>query len=248
LNSVAEERPVVFYDQLGSGYSDRIVDLERYAIVSRFVSEVASIRKELGLEKVHLIGHSWGAAVALEHLLTEDATGVESVIFMGPYFGTERWIEDAEYLLAQLPEEVQAAVREAEASGDFSTDAFKAANKAFAAEYGRRYPPETPNPDCTVKPPGNSGLYNYMWGPSEFLSTGTLKDYDRIDQLSKLDLPVLFLAGEYDEARPETMREFQAMVRGSKVKVIPNAGHTIGNDQPLALNQAINEFLASVEK
>ncbi len=75
LAGVAKARPVVMYDQLGSGHSDRMADLKRDAVLSRFVSEVAAIRAELALHKVHLVGHSWGAAVALEYLLTSDAKG-----------------------------------------------------------------------------------------------------------------------------------------------------------------------------
>lgn len=63
-----------------------------------------------------------------------------------------------------------------------------------------------------------------------------------------MKLPTLFLVGEYDEARPETVREFQARVAGSLVKVIPGAAHMVNIDQTEAFNEAIAEFLASVEK
>ena len=69
---VAATRPVVMYDQLDSGHSDRMIDLKRDAVLSRFVAEVASIRAELGLREVHLVGQAWGVAVALEYLLTAD--------------------------------------------------------------------------------------------------------------------------------------------------------------------------------
>lgn len=242
---ISSERPVILYDQLGCGSSDRIVDLEKYAKIERFVSEVKAIRDELELDEVHILGHSWGSAIALEYLLQKPA-GVESVIFMGPYFGTERWIQDAEYLLGLLPEETQKAVRDAKASGDFSTEAFKKANTLFLSHYGRRVKRER-NIECIIRPAGSSGLYTYMWGPSEFVSTGTLKDYDRIDQLSNLDLPVLFLVGQYDEARLETMKEYQKLVSGSSVKVIPDAGHVLQNDQPLEFNYAVIDFLNRVE-
>jgi proline iminopeptidase len=85
-------------------------------------------------------------------------------------------------------------------------------------------------------------------GPSEFVATGTLREYDRIGQLSRLQLPTLFLAGEYDEARPATMREFQSRVPGSIVKIIPDAAHLAHIDQTRLFNEAIAEFLDGVEK
>jgi proline iminopeptidase len=246
---VAATRPVVVYDQLDSGHSDRMADLERDAVLARFVSEVASLRSELGLREVHLVGHSWGAAVALEYLLTGDPAGVRSVTFMGPLLGTDRWLQDANALVALLPKEAQAAVRVAKETGDFTTPAFQAANAAFEARFLSRGPLNYRTlPECLASPAGSARLYEYMWGPSEFVSTGTLRDYDRIDRLAELELPTLFLVGEHDEARPETMREFQALVPGSIVKVIPGAAHMVNVDQPAAFNEALNAFLATVER
>jgi pimeloyl-ACP methyl ester carboxylesterase len=43
------------------------------------------------------------------------------------------------------------------------------------------------------------------------------------------------------------MLEFQALVPGSVVKVIPNAGHGVHVDNPQALNEAMDEFYSTVE-
>lgn len=250
LTGVAASRPVVMYDQLGSGHSDRMTNPERDAVLSRFVSEVAAIRAELGLKELHLVGHSWGAAVALEYLLTGDATGVRSVTFVGPLISTGRWIQDANALVGMLPEETQAAVQTATATGNFDTPEFKAANEVFMAQFLSRHLSDRGKfEDCAASPLAfNSELYEYMWGPSEFVSTGTLRDYDRIGRLPELDIPTLFLVGQYDEARPETMLEFQALVPGSQVKLIPDAAHLVNVDQTEAFNDAIAEFLASVDE
>ena len=243
LTGIAADRPVILYDQLGSGYSDRITDLETLAVVPRFVEEVTAIRNELGLEELHILGHSWGATVAVEYLLTAAPTGVLSVTLVGPLIGTERWLQDANDLVAQLSEESQSAIRSAVSSGDFATVEFETANEEFDSQFGARRPISREGlVACTLQPAGGSGLYEYMWGPSEFVSTGTLRDYDRIDRLHELSLPVLFIVGEYDEARPETVREFQELVSGSQVTVIPDAGHLSNWDQPEAFNASVSEF------
>lgn len=248
LIGIAAERQVIMYDQLGSGYSDRITDLKKYAVLSRFVSEIKAIREELGLKRLHLVGHSWGAAIALEYLLTEEADGVLSVVFVGPLLGTERWIQDANNLVAMLPTKTQAAIHSASKSGDYSTPEFKAADDIYWSKFGvRTSTEELDRSDCDASPSGNSGLYNYMWGPSEFLATGTLRNYNRIDRLSDLKIPTLFIVGQYDEARPDTAREYQALVSDSVVTVIPDAGHMINLDQPELFNAAIIDFFAKVE-
>jgi proline iminopeptidase len=248
LTGIAEERPVVMYDQLGTGHSDRITDLDRFAVVPRFAEEVTAIREELGLDELHILGHSWGASVALEYMLREDPTGVLSVTLVGPLVGTERWLQDANDLVGQLSEESQFAVQEAIESGDFTSEEFDRANTEFMGQFGvRDVDAYRAIEECQLRPQGDSNLYEYMWGPSEFVSTGTLRDYDRIDDLPRLDLPVLFLVGEFDEARPETMREFMQRVPGSALTVIPDAGHVSNVDQPAAFNAAVNDFLREVE-
>jgi proline iminopeptidase len=242
------------YDQLGSGNSDRITNLTRDAVLSRFVAEVAAVRARLGLAEVHIVGHSWGATVALEYLLTGEPAGVRSVAFVGPLISTSLWIEDANSLVKLLPADSQDAIHTALASGNYDTPAFKAADEVFAQNFGRRTPMTREQlrvlfPACASTPQRfNKELYEYMWGPSEFVSTGTLRDHDRVDRLRDLKLPTLFLVGEYDEARPETMLKFQALVPGSVVKVIPSAGHRVDVDQTKAFNEALAAFVASAER
>jgi proline iminopeptidase len=174
---------------------------------------------------------------------------VRSVTFLGPLISTDRWLQDADALVESLPEEARAAIRAAKASGKYDTPEFLAANAVFESQFLSRGPLDRSQfPECVASPRRFSvDLYEHMWGPSEFVSTGTLRDYSRIDRLSELGIPTLFLVGEYDEARPETMREFQALVPGSRVKVIPGAGHLVNVDKPQAFNDAISEFLTSVE-
>lgn len=248
VTGIAEDRPVILYDQLGSGYSDRIQNIEELGRLERFVEEVAAIRAELGLAELHLIGHSWGNAVALEYLLTKQPRGIRSVVFASPYFGTERWIADADLLLQELPIETQQIVAAAVQSGDFDSEEFKAANQLFMSKFGTRTPRDQVNRDaCKRKPEGDSGLYRYMWGPSEFVSTGTLKNYDRIERLSELELPVLFVTGQYDEARPETVEYFHSLVEGSQLNVIPDAAHGVYVDQPELFNRTLAEFFAAMD-
>jgi proline iminopeptidase len=248
MDGIASSRPVVVYDQLGSGNSDRMQDLARDATLPRFVKEVAAIRQQLGLEEVHLVGQSWGATVALEYLLTANPTGVRSVTFVGPLISTPRWIEDANALVAQLPKEARDAIHAAMSSGKYDTAEFEAANEVFEKNFGSRAPRKS-FPACESVPVRfNAQLYEYMWGPSEFVSTGTLRDYDRLARLNELKLPTLFVVGQYDEVREQTAREFQARVAGSTVRVIPDAGHAIQRDQAQAFNEVIAGFIKDTEK
>src|SRR5262249_10152565 len=60
---------VVTYDQLGCGKSDRPSD-PRLWTIARHVEEVETVRKALGLDPFHLLGHSWGGWLGIEYALT----------------------------------------------------------------------------------------------------------------------------------------------------------------------------------
>ena len=69
LAALADDgRPVVFYDQLGCGKSDHPDDPGLW-VMSTFVEEVGAVRAALGLDRIHLLGHSWGGWLALEYAL-----------------------------------------------------------------------------------------------------------------------------------------------------------------------------------
>src|SRR5258707_13101732 len=66
LEALADRRQVIFYDQLGCGRSDRPEDVALWT-VERFVEEVAQVRAALGLERLHLVGKSWGGMLGIQY-------------------------------------------------------------------------------------------------------------------------------------------------------------------------------------
>lgn len=60
----------IWYDQLGSAYSDQPSDSSLWTI-ERFVDEVEQVRQALGLNKdnFYLYGQSWGGMLAIEYAL-----------------------------------------------------------------------------------------------------------------------------------------------------------------------------------
>jgi proline-specific peptidase len=68
LADLATSRPVIFYDQLGCGRSDRPADDSLWT-TDRFVEELAVVRAALGLGRHHLFGNSWGGWLALQYTL-----------------------------------------------------------------------------------------------------------------------------------------------------------------------------------
>jgi len=245
LDPLGDQRSIIRYDQLGSGRSGRPDDLSLWK-VERFVEELDVIRKKLKLEKFHLLGHSWGAALAGAYLLEKGTTGVASVIFSSPLLSTPLWIEDANYLRSQLPQGIQDTLNFHEMANTTDSDEYRDATRVFYDRHLTRGEAKE-KAECDGAP-WNQVIYEYMWGPTEFHATGNLVDFDLSHRLHTIDIPVLFLTGEFDEARPETISKFHKMIPGSEFIVIGGVAHASLSRAPDNYRRILEDFLDKVEK
>jgi proline-specific peptidase len=243
LEALSSDRPVVRYDQLGAGHSDRITDTAMFNI-AHFVRELDSLRSHLGYEKVNLIGHSWGTILGLEYYRVHPDR-VASLTLMGPALDIPAWERNAKRLVKTLSDSAQKAIATGEAERKFDAPEYQAALGEFYGKYVWRRPVQA-DLDSTMSHV-NEGLYNYMQGPSEFTIVGTLKTYDATPFLKDVKVPVLFTVGEFDEADPPTVRKHAAMTPGAKVAVIPGAAHIVQWDAPDETNRVVRAFLQSVD-
>jgi proline iminopeptidase len=234
----------VFYDQLGAGRSDRPTDSSLWR-VDRFVSELAELREKLGLDEVHILGHSWGSMLAVDYMLTEPE-GVRSLILASPVMSVRRWTTDARRLLTALPANMQNAIEEHERAGTTDAPEYQEATMAYYRLYLSRSDPWSPDLGTTFEN-FNPEIYGQMWGPSEFTATGSLSDYEREDVLPDLNLPVLFTAGRYDEATPQSAEHFQSLVPNSRIEIFEESAHMTMLDEPEAYVEAVREFLDEVD-
>lgn len=245
LEPLGDQRPVIRYDQLGTGRSGRPEDMSLWE-TGRFVEALHVIRRDLGLERFHLLGHSWGGALAAAYLIEKGTDGVASVILSSPLISTSAWIADANYLRSKLPPEIQETLDRHEAAGTIDSDEYEDASMEFYKRhvFGGE---AAPKPEACEGADGNSVIYNFMWGPTEFRATGNLIDFDLTDRLYEIDIPVLFLAGEFDEARPERLAQFQQLIPGAELVVIKDAAHSTLSRKPEIYRATVERFLDRVE-
>ncbi len=126
-------RRVVLYDQLGWGNSDHPSNPSLWT-VGLFVEELSAIRRALGLERVHILGHSWGGMLALEYGLTQPK-GLASLILANTTASLPQWMAETQRLGSELPPEVQQTIREHEAKGTTNAPEYQEACRAFAEHW-----------------------------------------------------------------------------------------------------------------
>ena len=245
LGALGDDRPVIFYDQLGGGRSDKPSDTTLWKM-ERFVDEVTAVRNALGLRRVHILGHSFGTLILADYLKTKPK-GVRSVIFASPVLDVPGYIEDVKGLLQQMPDSTQRIITEAEKNGTTDSPAYQAAMMTFYQRHLARKLPWSADVDSTISQL-NPGPYVYMQGPSEFTINGTLKSYDATASLREIPVPTLFVSGQYDEVVPSRVRKFQELAPGSDREVIANAAHFMMQDQPAAFVSTVRDWLRHVER
>jgi proline iminopeptidase len=245
LSEIADDRPVIIFDQLGNGRSDHHQDTSLLK-VDKLVEQVRAVKTSLNLNALYLGGGSWGTALALEYY-NKYPEDIKGLIFNSPYFSTSIWTADADTLICALPDSIQSAILNAEADSIFNTQSYANANRFFVKTHGRRTPYKK-HPYDTIEYKFDPFVYYYMWGPSEFTSTGTLRNYDSHQTLKDIKVPVLFTTGEFDEARPETVKRLSEFVPGSTFTILKGAGHFTSNDNLPDLILAMKTFISTQEQ
>jgi proline iminopeptidase len=242
LADLADERPVIFYDQLGCGNSAGPDDPALWTM-DRAVAEVAAVRAGLSLDRMHLFGNSWGGWLAMQYLLDGPQPAPRSVTISSATASVAEWIADATTLRSELSAEQQAVLDHHERNGWLDCPEYVA---VIGAYYQRHVCRTKPWPACVERAFGrmNADIYGAMWGASEFGPvTGVLRDFDVRGRLAEISVPALVTAGRYDEARPHRMQAVADELADAELAVFENSSHLAFVEERPAYVARLREFL-----
>ena len=241
-------RRVVFYDQLGCGLSAIGESRPELWTVDLYLEEVDAVRAALGLDRIHLLGQSWGGMLAMEYMLRKPA-GVVSLTVASSPASMVQWVAEANKLRDQLPPEVQQTLLRHEAAGTYDDPEYDAAMHVF---YDRHVCRVVPNPDYVqrsfAKLAAAPEVYHTMNGPSEFHVVGTLKEWDIVDRLGEIDAPTLVTSGRFDEATPEIAGTVHRGIPGSEWVLFEESSHTPHAEEPERYLEVVADFLDRTER
>ena len=244
----AAGRQVVFYDQLGCGNSgvEAAHDPAMWT-VELFVEEVGAVREALGLDRLHLLGQSWGGMLAMQYALTQPA-GLLSLIVESSPASMTQWVSEANHLRSLLPADVEETLRHHEESESTGDPAYE---EAMMVYYRRHLCRLDPWPDYVQrtfdKLAANPEVYNVMNGPSEFHVIGALKDWDITGRLGQIALPTLVMSGRHDEATPAIAETVHAGIEGSEWVLFEESSHMCHAEEREHCMEVVTDFLDRVE-
>jgi proline-specific peptidase len=239
-------RRVILYDQLGWGNSDHPHNPSMWT-VELFVEELGVIRRALGLERAHILGHSWGGQLAMEYALTQPE-GLASLILADSLASAPQWAAETTRLVSELPSDVQQIIQKHEAAGTTDSPDYQEAMKVFSRRHaGGHIDPKPEWVKRAFKKLEDNEVYLTMWGPSEFCVTGTLKDWDITNRLGEIRVPTLVIGGRYDEATPTITETLHRGIPGSEWVIFENSAHFPHIEETERYLQVLSQFLNRVE-
>ena len=233
---------IVAFDQLGCGKSDRPDDPSLWSI-TRYVEEVETVRKALSLEKINLLGQSWGGWLSIEYALTyPDA--IQSLVLANTCGDLPHLTTELNRMRDALGSETVAMMLHHESMETIDHPEYQAAITILNYRHVCRLK-EWPSSLLASVNDWNMGPYGTMQGPNEFLYIGNLKDWNRISEMARLKMPTLIITGTHDEIGPACALRMHNALPNSKVVVFPNSSHVPFYEEPEDYFAALRSFLSA---
>jgi L-proline amide hydrolase len=243
LERLAMERPVVLYDQIGCGNSDRPQDIEWSVDVFR--DEVDAVRDQLGLDRIHLLGTSWGGMLAQEHFLS-GAAGILSLVLSSTLANIDQWAKEQLRLRAELPPVVIEILDLHERAETFDDPEYEQAMEAYFDRHF--YRGLKPRVELEWMAAGKAtDVYRAMQGPNEWTTTGALKGWDIRDRLHEIDVPTVVVRGRYDMCTEPIAAELVNGIRGAREVVLEHSSHTPVLEETDRYLEVVGEFIRDAE-
>jgi proline iminopeptidase len=213
-DDLARHRQVIFYDQRGTGRSSRLKKGASCTLADQ-IADLEALRAYLGLEKMDLLGHSWGGYLVMAYAARHPERIAHLMIIDS---AAPKW-DDTVFLFKEVfPEGTvrQLSVAFAEALGDTH------ASDADLREYFAMlfYSPE--NRDRFL---ASADTQAYQREVNELLNQD-LKKYDLNPELPKFRFPTLVVTGRYDmNVAPSVAWKIHQAIPGSVFHVFEKSGH-----------------------
>ena len=116
--------PLIYYDQLGCGYSKVPKNHGISWNFDVFLDELSNLIKFFNLEKYYLLGHSWGGMLALEFIVKKKYPGLEKLILFSTLPSTKIWNEEHLKMINEFSENEKEALLAERDGRDYDKEEF----------------------------------------------------------------------------------------------------------------------------
>jgi len=232
---------IYYFDQLDSMFSSQPNKKELWTIAN-YVEHIEKVRIGLGLEKLTLLGHSWGGMISYEYALRYP-DHLHRMIISNMTPSVKHYESYIEFLRAKLPFEVNQKMLDYENKEDFKNPEYeKLANDNFYSKHiCQIYPFPDPVDRCFRYM--NQGIYNHFQGANEMLCRGAFQDWDVTDRLHQIKTKTLILAAKNDSMSPAEMQKACVGMPNARISMSETGSHMAMYDDQRNYFTALLSFL-----
>jgi proline iminopeptidase len=235
-----------YYDQLGSGNSDQPNDPSLWDL-DRFVDEVEQVRIALGLDRTNffLLGQSWGGILAMEYALHHQDR-LKGLVISNMMSSCRAYNEYAErVLMPAMDQAALAEIKDLEARGDVTNPRYmELLTEHHYLHHVLRMPvAEWPEPVTRGFAKINPAIYVPMQGPSELGMSGSLLEWDRTDDLARIEVPTLVIGARHDTMDPTFMEMMAGRLPKGRYLYCPEGSHLAMYDDQERYFSGLVDFL-----
>ncbi len=244
LAPLEENHILLFYDQRGGGQSTLPQDTSLLHM-AQHIQDLEALRQQFGFDKMKLVAHSFGAALAAEYALTHPGR-VEKMVFLGPVppMREDFWIRFGNTINQRLsPEEREKLSLFYTALLEGSD--IKAACRAF---WSIALKPRLAREQDTAILKGNfcaasPEAIRYGMGITNPVTFDSMKDWDYRPKLPILRASVLIIHGMEDAIPMDMVEEWEKAIPDAELLKVPRAAHFPYVERPEVVWPAIEAFL-----
>lgn len=253
MDRLADRFRLIYYDQRGRGRSAEEVVAEDVTLESD-VGDLERVRQHFGLKSAALLGHSWGAVLALEYALRHRER-VSFMILMNPAPVSVRDLAVfRKAYVAKLGADSEKQ-REIVASA-----AYQAGDpETVAARYRLHFKPALERPEdyerlmAAMKAgfirQGKEGILKARAVEERLMrDTWQVDGYDLLPKLQTLNIPTLVIAGDHDFIPQEIAAHIAQAIPKARLVTLGNCGHFAYLERAGEVRDALNEFFSAHEQ
>jgi proline iminopeptidase len=247
LDRLADAFRLIYYDQRGRGRSADHVLPEEVTLTSD-VDDLDKVRQHFHLQSAALLGHSWGAVLALEYALRHPER-VSHMILMNP--GPASASDYAMLRKAYVQKLGSDLARQRDIT---ASAAYKEGDpEAVAARYRLHFKPALKRPEdyeklmATMKAgfvsQGREGIVKARAVEDRLMrDTWEADGYDLLPKLQTLSIPTLVIAGDHDFIPGEIAENIARAIPNAQLVTLRNCGHFAYLECAGDVGNAFNDF------
>lgn len=215
FDPLAEHMQLIYLDHRSNGQSERVAP--ETCTLEQLADDIEAFRKYLGLNKVHILGHSFGGMVAQTYAIKYPSS-VEKLLLINTAPSYE-FYSDAKKFAEKIATPQQLKVIPSLFEGRIQNEEELEAwwNECFELYFYKK--DEQLMYETGNRPIGSLDICNYTF--KHFMP-----HYDVREQLPKLQMPVMIAAGRHDWITPVSQaEEMKRLLPNAYLEVFEKSGH-----------------------